>query len=205
MLSSFGSFRASFGKSAYKQMTTDSGDRDLGQALYGVKDHVDDLVQSTLTHRKRKPMGTLASNIHFDATRLAHPTVNPRSTGSVFGRRISVYLFAAIDRKGFLFGQNQTPLYQAARFSQAFKPAVGDSGTGTRSINLLDIGSLPLGIPANIASRLYLSRPGGAMLRAPGVLASGVKPLLPPGGARGAATQLIRSRKSACFLRSFSL
>jgi hypothetical protein len=70
------------------------------------------------------------------------------------------------DRQGFLYGKNQTPLYNAARFAQAFKPVVGDSGTATRLPNLFNPLELATGIPANLLSRLYLSGPGRGLLQA---------------------------------------
>jgi len=75
----------------------------------------------------------------------------------VQGRQLASVLQSE-DRRGFTFGGNRSPMYEAARFSQAFAPIVGDSGTATRS-------ALPgptdwlLSLPFNIATRAYTSSP----------------------------------------------
>jgi len=156
-----GSLSSKLGRAAYKQMTSPNGDRDMGQALYAVKDHVDDLVEQTLrpdelaqysaARGQYRNLMTLTSRIGI---------VNP-STGNISGANLANKLQQS-DRQGFLFGNNQSDAYNAARFSKAFQPVVGDSGTATRSWNLAD---LPLGIPANIAARAYLTGPGAALAR----------------------------------------
>ena len=156
-----GSLSSKLGRVAYKQMTSPSGDRDLGQALYAVKDHVDDLVEQTL---KPDELATYSAargqyrNLMTLTSRIG--IVNP-STGNVSGANLANKLQQS-DRQGFLFGKNQSDAYNAARFAKAFQPVVGDSGTATRSWNLAD---LPIGIPSNIAARAYLTGPGGALAR----------------------------------------
>lgn len=155
-----GRLSSKFGKAAYKQMSGANGDRDLGHALYAIKDHVDDLLGSGLSAAEKGA---------YDATRqqwraLQQLTsrvgnVNP-STGNVSGGAMANYLQQA-DKNGFLFGKNGSDAYQATRFAQAFKPIVGDSGTATRSTPAL--ADLALGIPANLASRAYLTKPGSAL------------------------------------------
>lgn len=60
------------------------------------------------------------------------------------------------DKRGYLLGKNQSDLYNALRFAQAFKPLVGDSGTATRS-PVQGITELALRIPYNVAARAYTS------------------------------------------------
>lgn len=156
-----GQLSSKLGRAAYKQMTGQNGDRDLGKALYAVKDHVDDLVQQNLTGEGK----TAYANARGQYRNLMHLTsrgniVNP-STGNVNGVALASRLQQA-DRPGFLFGRNTSPLYGAARFAQAFKPLVGDSGTATRMANPFDPLELALGIPANLAARAYLSPLGRA-------------------------------------------
>jgi hypothetical protein len=57
-----------------------------------------------------------------------------------------------------MFAQNDSDLYNAARFAQAFRPIVGDSGTATRSMinNALDVVTQ---VPINLATRAYTSSP----------------------------------------------
>jgi hypothetical protein len=49
-------------------------------------------------------------------------------------------------------------MYEAARFAQAFKPIVGDSGTATRSMEVSPL-SMMLAAPTNIAARAYTAQP----------------------------------------------
>ncbi len=86
--------------------------------------------------------------------------VNP-ATGNVSGASLANKLQQS-DRSGYLFGGNQSDLYNAARFASAFKPIVGDSGTATRSMNLKD---MALAIPGNISSWAYL-HPAAPLIRA---------------------------------------
>lgn len=79
------------------------------------------------------------------------------TTGNVSGANLSNTL-QRTDRNGFARGQNTTPMYEAARFAQAFKPAIGDSGTATRSpLNILEATA---SVPIGIATRAYTSSPG---------------------------------------------
>lgn len=167
-----GQLSSKLGKAAYKHMSSPSGDRDWGQALYAVKDHVDDLVQQSLTPAEQAEYAA-ARGQYRNLMMLTSRTnvVNP-STGDVSGANLANKLQQA-DKRGFLYGGNRTPMYQAARFAQAFKPIVGNSGTATRSANLTNLSELPLGLLSNVGSRAYLSGPGSAAVR--GVV----------GGARG--------------------
>jgi hypothetical protein len=155
-----GSLSSKLGRAAYKQMSGPNGDRDWGQALYAVKDHVDDLVQSTLSPEEARTYAaarTQYRNLMLLTSRTG--IVNP-STGNVSGGALANKLQQA-DRNGFLFGQNQSDWYNAARFAQAFKPIVGDSGTATRSM-LNSPTDFLLSLPFNVATRAYLRTPAAA-------------------------------------------
>ena len=70
-----------------------------------------------------------------------------------------------MDRQGYLYGKNQSPLYQAAGFGQAFLPGQWETqGTATRSMGL---GNMVMQIPAYLASRAYMNPVAGALMRAP--------------------------------------
>jgi hypothetical protein len=151
------SLASKLGKAAYKQMTTQSGDRDLGQTLYQLKDYADELLQQGMSPQR----ATRFANARTQYRNLMMLTgrtgiVNP-SSGDVSGRTLANTLQRS-DKRGFLRGQNETPMYRAARFSQAFPPIVGDSGTATR-MPLQGVFDLATRIPANIATRAYLSSP----------------------------------------------
>ncbi len=145
------------GKAAYKQMSSPSGDRDLGGALYQFKDYVDELLQQGMSPERAAQFSN-ARTQYRNLMMLTNRTgiVNP-SSGDVAGRSLANALQRA-DKTGFLRGQNQTPMYDAARFAQAFQPIVGDSGTATR-MPLQGITDMVTRIPMNIATRAYLSSP----------------------------------------------
>lgn len=159
-----GQLSSKLGKAAYKQMSSPAGDRDWGQALYGVKDHVDDLVQKSLTAPEAAKYGAARGQYRNLMTLTSRNNIVNPSTGEVSGTALASKLQQA-DKSGFLYGNNQTPMYQAARFAQAFKPIVGNSGTATRTPNITSLTELPLGLASNLISRAYLSRPGSAAMR----------------------------------------
>jgi hypothetical protein len=55
-------------------------------------------------------------------------------------------------------------MYEAARFAQAFRPIVGDSGTATRMMEITPLNML-LSMPTNIAASAYTSAPAIATAR----------------------------------------
>lgn len=163
------SLTSKLGKAAYKQMTNPSGDRDLGLGLYQMKDYVDDLLESGMDKTRAATFSKARQqyrNLMLLTSRSS--IVNP-STGDVNGNALAT-LLQMKDKAGFLRGKNQSGMYDAARFAQAFKPIVGDSGTATRSMvtNPLE---LALSLPFNLASRAYASAPSVSL--ATGVSAAG--------------------------------
>jgi hypothetical protein len=152
-----GAITSKLGREANKQMTSANGDRELGQALYQVKDYVDDLVEAGLEGGRKADYQVARKeyrNLMLLTQRVGN--VNP-SSGNVSGLSLANMLQGK-DRGGFLYGGNKSDQYNAVRFAQAFKPIVGDSGTATRTpiTSPLD---LLLKAPINIASRAYTSSP----------------------------------------------
>lgn len=91
------------------------------------------------------------------ATVIDKPNILNPSTGNVSGANLANAL-QRTDRTGFALGRNDSDMYDAARFAQAFKPLVGDSGTATRSpLNFLEAAA---SVPVGIATRAYTSNPG---------------------------------------------
>lgn len=141
-------------KAARSQMTSQAGDRQLGMALSDVKSMVDGQLKEGLS-----PQAAAA----FDAARAQYRNlmlltgrsgvVNP-STGNVNARSLASVLQSQ-DRNGFTFGNGQSDLYNAVRFSQAFQPLVGDSGTATRMGTMEPLQML-LSIPGSVGSYGYL-------------------------------------------------
>lgn len=181
------------GKRAKNEMTTAMGDRELGSALFQVKEIVDDALAQGLSAEQRAAFQTARANYRNLMTiRSNQGVVNP-STGNVSGMNLASALTRK-DPQGFVFGSNQTPMYEAARFAQAFKPIVGDSGTATRSMEVSPL-SMMLAAPTNIAARAYTSQPAANLAsRMQTGIAPGTDPatqeflrrLLPITGASGA-------------------
>jgi hypothetical protein len=160
-----GSLTSKLTREVNRQMTSPQGDRDLGIALSQVKEFVDDLVAQGLSGDKLKLYDATRGqyrNLMLLTSRVG--TINP-STGNVNGAALA-NLLQQKDRTGFLFGRNQSDMYSAARFAQAYKPIVGDSGTATR-MPLPSPTDFVLSLPFNIATRAYASSPSvNASLRA---------------------------------------
>ena len=145
------------GKRAKNEMTTAMGDRELGNALFQVKEMVDDALAQTLSQADRAAFQAARNNYRNLMTIRSTPgTVNP-SSGNVSGLNLASALTRK-DPQGFVFGRNQTPMYEAARFAQAFRPLVGDSGTATRMMEVTPMNAL-LAAPFNVAARAYTSQP----------------------------------------------
>lgn len=145
------------GKRAKNEMTTAMGDRELGNALFQLKEMVDDALQSGLSQAEQQAFAQARNNYRNLMTiRTSQGVVNP-SSGNVSGLNLASALTRK-DPKGFVFGANETPMYEAARFAQAFRPIVGDSGTATRSMEYSPVNVL-LSMPTNLAARAYTSAP----------------------------------------------
>jgi hypothetical protein len=149
------SITSKLGKAAYKEMTSPSGDRELGLGLYQMKDYVDDLLQSGMSEARTKAFQQARQqyrNLMMLTSRVG--ILNP-STGNVNGVSLA-NLLQQKDKAGFLRGRNMSGLYDAARFAQAFKPIVGDSGTATRS-QIQGVTEMAMRIPYNLAAKAYTS------------------------------------------------
>lgn len=163
------------GKAANSQMTSGNGDRQLGMALFQVKDHVDDLLESGLsgsTLRTFQEARGQYRNLMLLTSRQG--IVNP-STGNISGANLANTLQVK-DKGGYLFGGNESALYDAARFSQGFKPIVGDSGTATR-MPLPSPTDFLLSLPFSIATKAYTSTPSvNLAANASNIAANGLMP-----------------------------
>jgi len=159
------------GKRAKNEMTTAMGDRELGSALFQMKEIIDDALAQGLSAEQQAAFQTARANYRNLMTiRSNQGVINP-STGNVSGMNLASALTRK-DPQGFVFGSNQTPMYEAARFAQAFKPIVGDSGTATRSMEVSPL-SMMLAAPTNIAARAYTSQPAANLARG---LQTGIAP-----------------------------
>lgn len=152
------SLGSKLGKAAYKNMSTPSGDRDLGIALYQVKDYVDELLAQGLSPERATKFQEARGQYRNLMLLTQRVGVTNPDTGNVSGRSLS-NLLQSKDKQGYLYGKNRSPLYESARFSRAFAPIVGDSGTATR---MAPQGLTDLAIRATVgtAGRAYASSPG---------------------------------------------
>lgn len=166
------------GKAAYNNLTSANGDRQLGMALYQVKDVADDLLAQGLSESESAAL-TAARQQYRNLMLLTQRVgvVNP-STGNVNGVSLA-NLLQQKDKAGFLLGRNDTALYNAARFAQAFKPIVGDSGTATRSM-IQGPTDFLLSLPTTLATRAYVSSPSVAVAQGAQAAGRAVSPAVSP-------------------------
>lgn len=164
------------GKRAKNEMTTANGDRELGNALFQIKEIVDDQLAAGLSAEEQAAFQAARANYRNLMTLRSNPGVVNPSSGNVSGLNLASALTRK-DPQGFVFGSNTTPMYEAARFAQAFKPIVGDSGTATRTMEYTPLNVL-LSMPTNLAASAYTSAPATAMARGMqgGVMPAGVVP-----------------------------
>jgi len=172
------------GKRAKNEMTTANGDRELGQALFQIKEIVDDQLAAGLSAADQAAFQAARANYRNLMTLRSNPGVINPSSGNVSGLNLASALTRK-DPRGFMEGTNTTPMYEAARFAQAFRPIVGDSGTATRTMEYTPLNML-LSMPTNIAASAYTSTPSIAVARR---LQSG---MLPTGAVNPATEELLR-------------
>ncbi len=172
------------GKKAKNEMTTASGDRELGQALFQIKEIVDDQLMAGMSAADQAAFQAARANYrNLMTVRTTSGVINP-SSGNVSGLNLASALTRK-DPRGFMEGTNTTPMYEAARFAQAFRPIVGDSGTATRMMELTPL-NMMLSMPTNIAASAYTSAPSAAIARR---LQSGV---LPAGAVNPVTEEMLR-------------
>lgn len=145
------------GKAAAKNMTTQGGDRDLGMALFQVKDLADDYLRSGLNGETAKLFDAARGQYRNLMMLTSRTGVVNTATGDVSKTALPRVL-ASKDESGYVFGKNQSDFYNAARYGDAFRPIVGDSGTATRSMSNLSLENLAK-LPFGLVARLYASQP----------------------------------------------
>ena len=164
-------------RASYKNMTGQGGDRDLGIALAKLKDVVDEHLKKGLSGNTLKLFNSARDEYRNLMTLTGSPGVVNSSSGDVMKNGLARTL-ASKDKAGYVFNRNQSDLYNAARFAEAFKPVVGDSGTATRSMSDLSLENLAK-LPFGLVARLYLSQPSVAAAGFyGGIQQNGISPLL---------------------------
>tara|TARA_R110000868_G_scaffold155158_2_gene381583 strand:+ start:1031 stop:2635 length:1605 start_codon:yes stop_codon:yes gene_type:complete len=152
---------SNLGKAARNNMTNPNGDRALGDALFQAQEVVEDAIQGTLSAAQQRAYNEARNQYRNLLSLTTKTNVTNPSSGNVAGRSLATTLMQK-DRGGFTMGGNTSPMYDAARFVQAFPDIVGNSGTATRSMGPADYLA---GLPGNIFTRLYLSQPVTAAAR----------------------------------------
>ena len=164
------------GKAAAKNMMApQGGDRDLGMALFQVKDLADDYLRSGLSGETAKLFDAARTQYRNLMMLTSRTGVVNTSSGDVSKAALANVL-ASKDKVGYMFGKNQSDFYNAARFGDAFRPIVGDSGTATRSMQNISLENLAK-LPFGMVMRLYASNPVTNFAGATGqVLQNGMAP-----------------------------
>lgn len=181
---------SNLGKASRAQMTSASGDRTMGMALGDLKDVVDDALFGALPAAEQQAFRE-ARGHYRTLMQLTGRLGVVNQQGNVSGRALANTLQQS-DRRGFMRGQNQSDLYNAARFTSAFPDVVGNSGTATRSLGPTD---WLTSLPTAALVRMYMSRPivAGAQVGVPlirnaqNALAAGLETGTPLAGITGAA------------------
>jgi hypothetical protein len=114
-----GAITSNLGREANAQMTSKMGDRQLGLALFKLKDHVDNLIGSTIADPGLSTRYATALTQYRVFSQLTNrPSLLNSATGDVNFSNYGKFLQRA-DRQGYTFGGNQSALYNAARWGQA--------------------------------------------------------------------------------------
>jgi hypothetical protein len=143
---------SNLGRAAKNNMTSANGDRELGIALNNLKDTVEDAIQGTLTGEQAAAYGQAREQYRNLMNLTARNNIVNPSSGKVNGQALANALMSK-DKGGFTFGGNDSDLYNAARFVQAFPKLVGDSGTATRAP--FSVGQIPARVAGAVGSRWY--------------------------------------------------
>lgn len=147
--------RSQLGKAAQQQMSGQQGNRELGSALFDVQEIADDWLAQGLSGARKAAYDAVRGQYRNFRLMTKAGAINP-SSGNVSAPKLANTLQRA-DERGFLAGGNQSDLYNAARFGQAFRPIVGDSGTATRMPQ--GMFEIAASVPLNVAARAYASSP----------------------------------------------
>ena len=142
-------------RSAKTELTSAGGDREAGLALFKARELADDILAEGLDSDTAALFKTTRGQYRIlkllesgGVTNTAKGDVSLATLGNLLSR---------VDKKGYMYGRNQSDLYNAARFAQAFRSIVGDSGTATRSAGGTTVADITFGIPMNLAARAYTS------------------------------------------------
>jgi hypothetical protein len=143
-------------QSIRQSLTRLSGNTSSGVGYWArqIRDSLDDALERSAGESAGKALREARGQYRILATAMNRVgAINP--SGNI-QPGLMANAIANSDKRGFLLGKNQSDLYNALRFAQAFKPVVGDSGTATRS-PIQGVTEMALRIPYNLAAKAYTS------------------------------------------------
>jgi hypothetical protein len=155
---------------------------------------VTDAISAVLPPDQRQAFD-LARLQYRNVLTLMKPGAVNENTGNVVGSMLANKLKRS-DEKGVRLGRTQSDLYNAARFADAFRPIVGNSGTATRSFLPWMIGMGGIGAGAGALNDTAV---GGGLLGLGGALGANV---LARGYMTNPNTRSVRFKRAERRLRS---
>lgn len=139
-----------------------NGDTVQADALFALREKLDDVLLEGKDAAAAERLSDARRRYRLLKRVIEQPGVVNTASGDVSVKSLGNAL-ARGDRKGYMYGRNDSDLYELARFGKAW-PSIADSGTGTRTSlnNLLDLSSRAAG---RLAGEGYL-RGGEVAIRA---------------------------------------
>jgi hypothetical protein len=157
------SISSNLGKAAHNAMTSNGGDRAMGNALFQVQDEIDNQILKSLSGDQRTEFSQALQQYRTLKQITSRTNVINPASGDVNPRALASALMSK-DKNGYTFGSNDSDLYKAVKFVQAYPKLVNDSGTATKTA--ISVGQLPAKAMGAIISRLYMGM-GNAAAKAP--------------------------------------
>ena len=120
-----GDISSNLGKEASSQMTSKLGDRNLGIALFKLRDHVDNLIGDSIADPELSTRyASMLPQYRAYAQLTSSPSVLNSATGNINFTALGKYL-QRYDKPGYLRGGNDSDLYNGARWGQATGQGAG--------------------------------------------------------------------------------
>lgn len=121
---------------AKQEVSSQTGNRNLGLSLFKVREIVDDSLQNQLSPQERAAFSKARENYRNLMSIVSNPSIANTATGDISAPNLGNYL-SRKERAAFVFGKgNPSPetedMYKAVEAARALRPIVGDSGTSTR-------------------------------------------------------------------------
>jgi hypothetical protein len=126
----FQKYSHDLGKKAHVQLTSSAGDRELGLALYQVKESLDDALECSMGVATRKRYQEARHKWRILKALDARGALHER--GDVSASTLAGY-FGRTDKAGYKRGGNVENMYESLRAARRFSDMVGSSGTAERS------------------------------------------------------------------------